>query len=277
MQRITSKASSAAALGLLLLIAAAASSTMAQNRTQPRPQTRAPAPAQRQWLSVQVVRVKPEMLNEWLDFQRNEVIPALQKGGVKQREVWQTAVFGEAYEYVFVTPIESFAQYDSDSPIIKALGQEGARAFGAKARRFTASSHTYATQTRPDLGYEGKMTGPPKLAVVTSVEIASGRNLEFESFIKNDIVPVLKRAEVAAYSVGQTVFGGNANEYVTLAYYDKFAELDKGPATVKVLGQEGTTRLLQKTAGIVTRVERIIVRYNAELSFPAQPALKAER
>jgi hypothetical protein len=97
---------------LLLLIASLVQFSVAQSRTQTRSQTAAQAPAARQWFSVQVVRVKPEMLTEWQEFQRNEVIPALQKGGIKRRDAWQTATFGEAYEYVFVTPIESFARYD---------------------------------------------------------------------------------------------------------------------------------------------------------------------
>jgi hypothetical protein len=234
-------------------------------------------PAERQWLSINIVRVKPEMLTEWQDFQKNEAIPALQKGGIKQRDVWQTAVFGEAYEYTFVTPITNFAQYDSDGPILKALGQEGARAYAAKARRMIASSRTYAIQTRPDLSYMGKMTGPPKLSVGTFVKVAPGRHVELENLIKTDIVPVMKRADVAGYFVSQVVFGGDANEYASFVLYDKFADLDKGSPYARVLGQDGTNKLLQKTAGLVVSAERRVYRYNAELSFGAPaPPQKAE-
>ncbi len=279
MKRISLKVFLVPALSvpLLLLVSSVMPLGLAQSQAQSKSQPSAQAPAKREWLSINVVRVKPEMLTEWQDFQKNEVIPTLQKGGVKQRHVWQTAVFGESYEYVLVTPIESFAQYDGDSPIIKALGQEGSRAYGAKARRLIASSHTYAVQTRPDLSYEGKMTGPPKLAVVTSIRAVSGRNLEFENFIKNDILPVMKRAEPVGYFVSQIVYGGDLNEYVTLELFNNFADLDKGRAIVRVLGQDGANKLIQKTAGTVVHAERAISWYNAELSFGLPtPPQKAE-
>ena len=36
---------------------------------------------------VTLVRLKPDMVNEWLDLQKNEVIPAQKKGGVDRKSV----------------------------------------------------------------------------------------------------------------------------------------------------------------------------------------------
>ena len=36
---------------------------------------------------VTITQVKPEMLNEWMDIQKNEVNPMLKKAGIKQRTV----------------------------------------------------------------------------------------------------------------------------------------------------------------------------------------------
>src|SRR5262249_55777710 len=124
---------------------------------------RAQAPSPPQLLSVTVVHVKPDMLTEFQTFVKNDLNPALQKGGIKQREVFATAIFGEAFEYVFVTPISGFAQFDGETPLVKALGQDGARSLLDKARKFTPSLSTYAIRTRPDLSNMGKTAGPPKL------------------------------------------------------------------------------------------------------------------
>src|SRR5262245_41228259 len=59
-----------------------------------------------EWLSGQIVRVKPDLLTEWQAFVKGQVNRALQKGGVKQREAFTTATFGDIYQYVFVTPIK---------------------------------------------------------------------------------------------------------------------------------------------------------------------------
>lgn len=276
MKRISRKVLPVLALGVLLLLAASPQPGLSQGQGEKKAQPMAQAPAPPQMLSINVVRVKPELLTEYQDFVKSEVIPALQKGGVKERHAWTTANFGESYEYVYATPITNFAQYDSPGPLVKALGQDGARALGAKSRRFHVSSHTYAVRLRPDLSYQGKMDGPPKFALVTSVQVTPGRNAEYESFIKNDFLPVMKKAEVAGYLVHQTVYGGNIDGYVTLVLYNNFADLDTGHPTVRVLGQEGAAKLTQKIAGVVTHVERSLARYVPDMSFPAPAAVKAE-
>lgn len=235
----------------------------------------AEASGQSQWLAINIVRVKADMLTDYQDFVRKEVNPTLQKGGVKERSAFTTGVFGEAYEYVYVTPISNFADYDSPGYAVKALGEEGARSYGAKARRFVVSSHTYAVQTRPDLSYEGKMTGPPKLAVINSIHTVPGKSLAFEALLKSDIIPAVKKAGVTGYLVSQTVLGGDPNEYVTLTLMDSFAEVGKGSPVIRGMGgQAGFNRFLPKVAGIIASQERSVARYVPDMSFPA--AAKAE-
>ena len=55
--------------------------------------SQAPAAAttapQRSWYSVNIVTVRPESMNEFVEFQKSQTIPMLQRGGVKRRDVWQ--------------------------------------------------------------------------------------------------------------------------------------------------------------------------------------------
>lgn len=229
-----------------------------------------------EWFQVTVVRIKPDLLTEWLDFQRKETIPALQKGGSPGREAWQTATFGEGFEYTFVTPIRSFAQYDAGSPILKALGEQGFQAYGAKNRRFQVSTHTYAITSRPDLSNTVQQTGAPNLALVTFVSVLQGRNQDFEIAFKADVLAAFRR-EKAEYSVYQTVLGGDTNEYVTVTPLANFAALDKGLPAARVMGQANFTKFTQKIAGMVAHVERRVMRYNAELSFSAKPTSSAAK
>ena len=236
-----------------------------------RPQAAAkPALPKREMIQVTVVKVKPDLLNEWLEFQKNETIPMLKKAGATRRDAWQTGIFGEAGMYAFVVPIENFNQYDGDNPPLRALGAEGARAYAEKNRRFIVSSHTYADQTRPDLGYEVKMSGPPKLALLSNVQIALGKGSDYEALIKSDVLPVMRKAHLG-YAVSQTVLGGDINEFTTLIFYDTFADIGKGHPFDRILGADGSRQLTAKAVGIVTHVERSIVRYVQELSFAPRP------
>ena len=252
----------------LMLVAAHSHEALAQNPT-PTPQA-APTP---EFLSITVVSVKPEMMAEFQNFMKNTTNPALKKGGVKWREVWQsTSAEGDAFEYILVTPVAKFADFDGPGPLEKGLGPQGVPAWQTKAGSLVTSVRRFIIRTRPDLSFATQRTGAPKLAVVHSVHVAPDRNSDYENYLKNDFVPVMKQAGVT-YLVSQTIFGEDANEYVTLTMRDSFADLDKGPVLVQALGPEGAQKLMQKLpAGTVVHLERSIARFVPELSIiPATP------
>jgi hypothetical protein len=273
MKRTLLTAASLLACGLLAATAVAPPVT-AQGQNQAQNKSAAQAPAGPVFMHLTVTRIKPDMLTEWQELQKNETLPALQKAEVKVRDVWVSALFGEYYEFVTVAPIANFAQYDGPGPTVRALGQEAARAYGAKLRKMLVSQHGYVLQARPDLSVQGKTQEPPKMAVVTMVRVAPGRTTEFENFIKSDLLPVIRKADLKGYYISQTVLGGDANEYTALALIENFAEIGKGEPLARVLGQDGANKLRQKLAGIVTNVERSVYRYVPDLSLP-QPTQKA--
>jgi len=254
---------------VLVFMAALCTQSVAQTPT-PTPQAQ---PAAREFLSLTVLSVKPEMMGEFQSFMKNATNPALKKGGIKAREVWQnTTAAGDAFEYVLVTPLGKFAEFDGPSALEKGLGAQGFAAWQTKASSLVNSVRRSIIRTRPDLSFEAPRTGPPKLAVVTFIHVAPNRNAEFENYLKNDYAPVMKQAGVT-YLVSQTIFGGDANEYITLTLRDSFTDLDKGPVLVQALGEEGAQKVLQKLpAGVVVQVERSITRFVPELSIiPATP------
>src|SRR6185295_9719796 len=131
----------------------AAAKKPAAKKAQPMADAQAP-----QWSSVTIVKVKPDMVAEWQDLQKKVVNPALKKAGMKERSVFETAVFGESYEYVVITPITSLAQYDEAmSPLRKSLGEDAWRDYQAKSLRCVVSAHAYGEMSRLDLSYMGKM------------------------------------------------------------------------------------------------------------------------
>jgi hypothetical protein len=256
----------ALAVVALLLGVAQTNASMAQNPT-PTPQAAPPS----QWLVITQVIVKPEMMAEFQNFMKNTTNPALKKGGVKWREVWQSTNYaGDAFEFVLVTAFDKFAEFDGPSPIEKALGSQGFADWSAKAGSLVKSVHRYIIRTRPDLGVMSKAYAP-KLAVISSFHVADGRTQDFENYMKNDLAPVFAKGGYT-YLVSQTIFGGDANEYVALTLRDSFADIDKGPVPVQVLGSDGAQKLFMKLpAGTVAHIERTIMRFVPELSIiPAE-------
>ena len=281
MKRIASSSLLRVSLSVLVLTVMLVSQMAEAQSVQPKAATKAPprkkpvaaeAAAPAQWSAISVVRVKPEMTSEWIELNKNTVIPALKKAGVKERVCFTTAQFGESFEYVFITPIESLAQFDGEPPLRRALGDAGYQAYLEKARRMVTSVHTFADQGRMDLSYQGKMTGPPNIAVVAAVTVAPGRTEEFENLIRTLVLPAVKKAEAKAYFVSQTMLGGDISAYTTVTFYDSFADMAKGSPLVKGMGAAGYASFLRKTAGLVVKAERSVYRFNPELSFGGEPS-----
>jgi hypothetical protein len=227
----------------------------------------------RAWYAVNVVTVKRETAAEWREFQRTQTIPMQQKGGVRLRDTWQSgAPFGEGLTYAIVTAIDKFEDYDKPPLVSRVLSGDALRAFQEKNNQLVASNHTYALQDRAELSIAPNATMKPVGAILTEVTVVSGHADQYEAYIKNDLLPVLKKANVPGFVVTRTVFGGNANEYHTVQYLESFAEIDKGPATLRVLGAAGQQALIAKSTPHIASVNRNLLRYVPDLSFRARPA-----
>jgi hypothetical protein len=232
----------------------------------------AAATPQRNWYSVTITTVKPDRVTEWLEIQKSQTIPMQQKGGIQSRETWQSgAPFGEGNMYGIVTPIDKFATYDMPNLARRILGDGPARAYQDKLAALTLSRRTFAVQDRAELSILPAPTAKIVAAILQDVTVISGHAEQYEAYLKNDVLPVLKKGAVLGTSVSRTVFGGNANEYHVVTYLDSFAEIDKGPTQLRVLGQPAAAALAAKGASHIANIERTILRYVPDLSFRSKP------
>ena len=223
-----------------------------------------PAPARSQ---VTLVRVKPDMIDEWIDLQKNEVMPAQKKGGVTTRTVLQTAI-GNSFEYAIIIPYPSFAALDGQNAQQKALGTEAAARLGAKVRKCIDTQRTYLINRRDELAI-AQGTAP---ASRTTVRRATpGKQAEYLAYLKTDVLPTMKKAKetgkIAGYNVSTRGVGSQAGEITTTTYYSKFADMDAGNPLVVVLGQAAADPITAKGDALSTAVQTIIRRRVADLSF----------
>lgn len=236
----------------------------------PQGQQTAKASAQPEWLFVNIVKVNPGAASQYEEVQTREVMPALRKGGSLGRQAWGSGVTGPVREVVYLSPISSFAQFDKPNPLTAALGPEGAAAVNAKVGALAEQLKTMIVRTRPDLSYapDPKATSP--LAIITLVDVVPGRRVDFEAFLKKDVIPAMQQARVKSYSVMEVVYGDSVNAYVTAVGYDTYEAIGKGHPFQLALGEDGARKLDAKVAGILARVERFISRHRPELSWSPQ-------
>jgi hypothetical protein len=244
----------------------------AQGTVRPSQAPASPAAAtavpQRHWYSVNIVTVRPESLNEFVEFQKTQTIPMLQRGGIKGRDVWQSGVpFGDGGTFTMVMPIDKFADYDLEPRALRVLGAEKGRAYQDKNRRMLASSRLLAIQDRDELSVIPSPSFKPKAGILTLTTVVPGHAEAYEAYLKNELLPVLKRGNVHGYLVSHTTFGGDANEYASMQLIDSYAEIDKGPTTRQVLGQPAAQALLAKGTPHIAAQRRELQRYVPDLSF----------
>ena len=216
---------------------------------------------------VQVVRLKPEMVDDWIAVQRNEVIPAQKKAGVTSRTTLVTVV-GNTFEYVILTPFPTWAGFDGDSPLIRALGAAGAAAVNAKLRKSVQTQQSFMTNRLDSLSVPAGDAPVWRIAVRRA---PPGKLQDYLAFHRAEVLPALQKAKAAGTIAGATVAvrgaGALTNEFTTVTYYAKFADLDAGDPLVAVLGRDGADRVNAKSASLVTSNQVIIRRRLADLSF----------
>jgi hypothetical protein len=217
---------------------------------------------------VTVTRVKPEMLNEWIDLQKNEVVPALKKGGVTTRTVYATGLFGNAFEYTIAQPMGKFADFDAPGggAQARALGPQANARLNEKLRRCVETTNSFLATRQDDLSNPPATSDPAPIVGYLRIRVAPGKMQEVQALIKSDILPTYKKAKWGL-TVNRRGLGANANDLSFSTPYAKYADLDTGSPILRELGPDGAAKLGAKLTPITTVIENVVRNRVADLSF----------
>jgi hypothetical protein len=214
---------------------------------------------------VTIIRIKPETLNEWLDLQKNGVVPALKKDGVTTRTVYASGLFGNAFEYTIVQPMTKFADFDSAGAQAEALGLAADARLADKLRRCIVSAHSFLSTALPDLSNPGEIRNPP-IVQFLRLRVAPGKMQEYETMFKAEALPALKKAN-AGVLVASRRLGTDGFDLTFETPMTKFADLDATPPLLRALGPEQAAKLTAGLGAFATVVENTILVRQADLSF----------
>jgi hypothetical protein len=201
---------------------------------------------QNTWIRVTTVKVKPEMVQEWRDLEKNEIVPAYKKANIPAYAVWQTWLFGDSYEYTLVEPIAKFEQFDGDSPLVKTMKPEDRVRLGNRLIKCIVSSHNSALQMQADTSIVKEGSARPDLIMVTRVQLQPKNVNAYLSYLKEEMKPVMQKAGVDWWLVYRDIFGAGHTQITTVRSMKNWAEIDAGPLTRRLLSPSDYSRITDK-------------------------------
>ena len=219
---------------------------------------------------IRVTEVKPDMLNEWLALQKNQVMPALKKAGISTRTMLTNA-YGNVYEYLAITPLQDYAALDGEEPLVHALGKDAGAKLLANLSKCIDSQRVYISTRVNDLSSPPDPKAPAPVWVTVRFRTTPGKTADYENYFKTDLAPVYAKAKatgkIAGYSLSRRGFGADPLDRTLVIYANKFADLEAGNPLTQVLGQEAAAKLQAKGVGMATVVEQLVRRRVPDLSF----------
>ena len=211
--------------------------------------------------------LKPDHVSQWLRLERDQVLPALKKAGVRHQTVYET-VFGDAPEYTTVRTFAGFEEFDGPDPLVRALGAHGAATLEEGLAACTESIHRSVENRREEFFLD---PGNAQVQYASKYRAMPGKSLAYMEFFRAEMLPVMRKAKqngtFAGLDVTVSAHGGEWGLITLNMYYTSFAPLDGEPPVAKTLGPEGTRALLAKGTGLITPLEWIVRKRLPELSY----------
>lgn len=262
MKSATVKKSLLFVFSLLLLTA----TPFAQNNAKP-----ADNPPKRRLGLVNEYTIKYGMMTAYLEWVAKEVHPMYVKAGIRESYLF-TSVYASESRNV-VTHIEmhdSFAAIKARNEAFnKNNSKEALDGFQAKAREFVQEIHSYIIEFSPELSWMNpKLKSMPLYWVITERFVATGRTRDYEAYMKNDWIPLEKKADSNGRQVARVRYGGDTYRYFSFGFHNDLTELDPpSKLTQAAGGPEAAARIQQKLEGVVQHSANRILRLRPECSI----------
>jgi hypothetical protein len=212
-----------------------------------------------------VIKVKPDMVSEFRDSQA-QATAAYKKAGIPWRAVWAPAAFGDQTKWITVVPLGKMSDWDSPA-IAAAMGEAAYQQWLAKAARCVTSVEYLVGISRPEISIDSG-GGASGLGQFSTVTVVLGKEGVFESKMKTEGLPALKKAGVKEFWVARYLYGGESTStYIIAAPISSLGDLEEGSVLQRAMGPESFQRYRESLTGIVTSVKYEILRYLPELSY----------
>lgn len=214
----------------------------------------------------------------YLEWAQKDARPMYQKAGIKEAYFFTHLYDVDRSVVTFIEVHDSFAAIRArNEAFTKNNSQEARDAWSAKAQDFIAHTRTYLLETVPGTSWTNpKFKTPPLYYVVTERHLAPFRSADYEAYLKNDWLPLVKKSDANGMLVSRMRYGGEMGHYFVFSPVGDLTELDQPSQITQTAGAEAVAKMQQKLVGIVQRSETRILRLRPELCLLPAPTTAAK-
>jgi hypothetical protein len=233
-----------------------------------------PAPAM---VATARIEVKRDRIPEFEEVEKQVTASYKKAASTDQFRVVYRAVVGNTAEYWVLTPLYKFADRDADSPYDKMTTERERAMRAARLAPYVESVRTSIERAIPELSVTSPGTPfPPTWVRYIRVRVRPGTTEQLIAAVKTDVLPAMKKLN-GELRVRQTLYGGNANDFIVASGFEKWSELDDAAALPKAMGDETFRKFEDKIHAIETNVEEYIMAYQKDLSYYPGAAATSSR
>jgi len=219
-------------------------------------------------LRVQHTVVKPDRLSEYLEIQK-EYAAIYKKAGIPWRFVYR-GMLANTYEFFSITPLDNLAALDNPSPLQKGSTEGDLARLAARQQQCVESNRVSIDRPLPDLNLGPATPTPAPYSRLIRSRVRPGMEDQYIALYKNEIAPALKKGGVTLFRVRRVQYGGPRTEFYTSWGITKLADLDGPSPLEKALGSDGSKKVLDKAAALITLSEYMVFRYLPDVSYAPQ-------
>ena len=233
-----------------------------------------PAPS---YISVARYQVKMDRATECRDLMKQIAEFYKKAAPADQYSIVYSSTVGNAFEYWVYSPMNKFADRDGASPLTKITKPEERAALYPRFLQYM--EHVQGSIMRPINDLSVIASGakfPPTFINAFRISVRPGKENDFISIAKADLVPAIKKINGSVFLVQQTVAGGNPSVFLAYTGFEKWAELDDTATFLNAMGgEQAVQKFGEKMSQVAAVSEHFMLRYEPDLSYiPAAPAQK---
>ena len=214
-----------------------------------------------QWVAVRTVTTLGGQGDAWIEQQR-QLAAAHTERGDPARHVWQE-ITGNLDTFHIVSFPESIGGGggpNDDPPM-----GDGQEDWLAKIGPTTASRSSIIMRNFPGLNIAPAEDSELGVLVLRRTTVAPGRSGDYSDWLRDKLVPALKKAGVTGTRQNRVVHGGDTNLWISSTRAADVAALN-GPGPLASLSEEERAALGEGLDGVIWLTERVLLRYRDDMS-----------